>query len=141
MPREARDPSDPRDWLRRVRSNLARAQAGPASDDVLYEDLCFDAQQAAEKALKAVLVATKTNVPKTHSIERLVGLLREGGVAVPGDLDEAAELTRFAAQGRYPTWHEDASREEYLRALELAVRVARWAEDVVAREWKANDRD
>jgi hypothetical protein len=61
-------------------------------------------------------------------------LLRERGVAVPADLDDAAELTRFAAQGRYPTWYEDASREEYLRALELAARVARWAEDAVARE-------
>ena len=108
MPREARDPSDPRDWLRRVRSNLARAQAGPATDDVLYDDLCFDAQQAAEKALKAVLVAMKMAFPKTHSIERLVGLVREGGVAVPEE--------------------------------ELAVRVARWAEDVVAREWKASGR-
>ena len=131
MPPEGRDPSDPREWLRRARSNLARAQSGATTPEILYDDLCFDAQQAAEKALKAVLVALRIDFPKSHSIERLIGLLRDGGAAVPEDLNEAAELTRFAVQARYPGWAEDASREDYVWALELAVRVARWAEQAV----------
>ena len=53
MPR--RDPSDPREWLRRARSSLALASTTPASPEVLYEELCFEAQQAAEKAVKSVL--------------------------------------------------------------------------------------
>lgn len=48
------DPLDPTAWLVRARSILARAGAGRATPDILYEDLCFDPQQAAEKALKAV---------------------------------------------------------------------------------------
>ena len=43
-----------KEWLKRAKSNLARAKAGKVSEDILYEDLCFDAQQAAEKALKAL---------------------------------------------------------------------------------------
>lgn len=43
----------PRDWLGRAKSNLARARQ-PKPDEVFWEDLCFDAQQAVEKALKAV---------------------------------------------------------------------------------------
>jgi HEPN domain-containing protein len=43
-------------WIRRAKSNLAIAKAGKPTGDVLYEDLCFDAQQAAEKALKALSV-------------------------------------------------------------------------------------
>jgi len=42
-------------WLRHSRSNLARAESGRMTPEILYEDLCFDAQQAAEKALKDVL--------------------------------------------------------------------------------------
>ncbi|MGB9825381.1 MAG: HEPN domain-containing protein [Desulfofundulus sp.] len=52
--------NDSRLWLRRARSNLERARLGRVSEGILYEDLCFDAQQAAEKALKAVLVQLET---------------------------------------------------------------------------------
>jgi len=32
------------------KSNMARAKAGRVSPDILYEDLCYDAQQAVEKS-------------------------------------------------------------------------------------------
>jgi len=49
MPPEQRPLDDPHEWLRRARSNLARAQADIRLAGVYLEDLCFDAQQAAEK--------------------------------------------------------------------------------------------
>ena len=45
---------DPREWLNRARSNLARARIVTA--EAYLEDSCFDAQQAAEKAIKAVMI-------------------------------------------------------------------------------------
>lgn len=59
-------------WLKRARSNLARAKADRHLPEVLYEDLCFDARQAAEKAIKAVLVYKKIPFPKTHDISEEV---------------------------------------------------------------------
>jgi HEPN domain len=51
-------------WLGRARSKLALAkQSKPA--EAFWEDLCFDAQQAAEKAVKAVLVRHQIDFPKT----------------------------------------------------------------------------
>jgi len=47
-------PEDPREWLNRARSNLALAKA--KRKGVYLEALCFDAQQAAEKAIKALLI-------------------------------------------------------------------------------------
>lgn len=44
-------PDDPREWLNRARSNLAKAKGAYAIHEVYLEDLCFDAQQAAEKAI------------------------------------------------------------------------------------------
>jgi HEPN domain-containing protein len=46
-------PDDPREWLNRARNNLALAKA--KRKGIYPEDLCFGAQQAAEKAIKAVL--------------------------------------------------------------------------------------
>ena len=39
---------DPRveQWLKRAKSNMAFVMAGKISSDILYEDLCFEAQQA-----------------------------------------------------------------------------------------------
>ena len=54
MPRKRLPPDDPREWLNRARSNLLRARE--VVQGVYLEDLCFDAQQAAEKAIKAVFV-------------------------------------------------------------------------------------
>jgi len=52
-------------WLRRARSNLAIARTGKQKN-VILEDLCFEAQQAAEKALKALLLYHGTEPPRTH---------------------------------------------------------------------------
>jgi HEPN domain-containing protein len=127
-----RDPTDPREWLRRAVSNLVRARADRPSPDVLYDDLCFDAQQAAEKAIKAVLVHRSIDFPKTHDIGRLLTLATQAGVPATDDLQAAAALTPFAAAGRYPTSWGDVDEDEYRDALRLAERVELWAESLVA---------
>ena len=48
-------PGSPEDWLRYARSDLALAQQRQAPE-ILLATLCFHAQQAAEKSIKAVLV-------------------------------------------------------------------------------------
>lgn len=52
---------DPLEWLRRSLSNLLRAKT--RAPGVYLEDLCFDAQQAAEKAIKALLVSRRVRFP------------------------------------------------------------------------------
>jgi HEPN domain-containing protein len=43
------------EWLKRARSSLGLAKSS-GDESVYYEDLCFQAQQAVEKALKALLI-------------------------------------------------------------------------------------
>lgn len=130
MPAELRDSTDPREWLRRARSNLALARLGRRGD-VLLEDLCFEAQQAAEKAAKAVLVWRSVRFPKTHVLSDLLSLAAADGVAVPDEVREAHALTPYAVGGRYPGWAEDVSPEEYEAAVALAERVVHWATSLV----------
>jgi HEPN domain-containing protein len=47
-------PEDPREWLNRARSNLALARE--QKPGIYLEDLCFNAQQAVEKAIKGLLI-------------------------------------------------------------------------------------
>lgn len=130
MPADHRDPRNPRAWLRRARSNLARARAAPTAPEILYEDLCFDAQQAAEKAVKAVLVHRSVEFPKTHDLNRLLGLVLADGLDVPEAIREADRLTRHAVQSRYPgPW--SVSEDDYRRALALAEAVVECAAALV----------
>ncbi len=63
-------PDDPREWLNRACSdlNLARSRI----PDVLLDDLCFHAQQAAEKAIKAVLIQRNVEFPYVHDLAQLL---------------------------------------------------------------------
>ncbi len=59
-------PDDPREWLNRARSNLSKA--ANRSPGVYLEDLCFDAQQAVEKAVKSLLLARGVDFPYVHDV-------------------------------------------------------------------------
>jgi HEPN domain-containing protein len=132
MPPEYRDPTNPTEWLRRARSNLARARADRDLPEVLYEDLCFDAQQTAEKSLKALLVHRKVAFPKTHAITDLLTLAQQSGIEVPEEIRQAGELTEYAVEAHYPGLFEDVTHEDYTEALDVAERVLRWVEAMIS---------
>ena len=126
----ASKPDNPRNWLARARSNLLLAEFG-RQHGVFLEDLCFEAQQAAEKALKAVCVFYKVEFPKTHSLITLAGLLEQAGVQLPPEVRDADILTSYAVQARYPDWDEAVTELEYQRALTIARQVVAWAEKII----------
>jgi HEPN domain-containing protein len=132
MPPDRHDPTNPMEWLRRARSNLARAKADRNLPEVLYEDLCFDAQQAAEKSIKAILVHRQVAFPKTHDIIDLLTLLQGSGMVVPEAIQQADLLTGYAVETRYPGMSEEVTKEDYHEALGLAERVVRWAESLLS---------
>ena len=101
MGTKARGLGGPREWLRYARSDLALAQQR-RSRDVLRATLCFHAQQAAEKALKAVLVSKRVAFPFQHNLAHLVSLVEDAGIAWPDELDAVVELTQYAVESRYP---------------------------------------
>jgi HEPN domain-containing protein len=97
------------------------------------DDLCFHAQQAAEKALKGVLVAHGAVFPRSHSIGLLFELISKIQIKVPQELmEEASELTIYAVQARYPGDHV-VDFDEYREAAATAEKVVRWAEEHVKR--------
>lgn len=126
MPPRRLPPDDPREWLNRARSNLVQAEA--TRPDVYLEDLCFQAQQAVEKAFKALLLHRQVRFPPVHDLARLIHLLERDGQAIPGEVREAARLNHYAVQARYPGVGEPVSEEEYREALATAEVVVRWTE-------------
>jgi len=124
-------PDDPREWIRRAKSNLALARN--VIPDVDLADLCFDAQQAAEKAIKAVFIHRGETFPYSHDLERLLGLLEGNGLRIPKYVHVAKELTRFAHITRYPSLADPVTKRSHRRAVRIAAAVLRWAERRVER--------
>ena len=125
-------PNDPREWLNRARSNLIRAKH--PIEGVYLEDLCFDAQQAAEKAIKAVLIHLNVRFPRTHDLAELLTLVEKAGQRVPEQVKRASILTPYAVESRYPGLSEPVTKEEYEEAVSIAEEVLRWAEEVLKKE-------
>ena len=121
--------SQPLAWLMRAKGSLARAEAGRFAPEILYEDLCFDAQQAAEKALKALLLAHQLPFPKTHDIGLLLQRLANAGMAIPPQVQAADVLSLYAVVTRYPGDYPELTQAEYEEALELARQVVAWVDE------------
>ncbi|MBI1900422.1 MAG: HEPN domain-containing protein [Planctomycetia bacterium] len=131
MARKRYPPTDPRQWLNRARSNLALAKADAVA--VFVEDLCFEAQQAAEKAVKAVFIHRGATFPFIHDLEDLLKRLQRSGVRIPKYVWQADELTPFAVVTRYPGLGGPIGKRQYRRAVRIAESVLRWAERQIAK--------
>jgi HEPN domain-containing protein len=131
MPVDVKDAGSPQHWLRHARSDLALCGM-PKTRSILFQHLCFHAQQAAEKALKAVLVAKGVRFPKTHDLAFLMQLLPPA-VAVPPPLINLPALNQYAVQQRYPGESPKITRKDYRVAAMLSEETVSWAARCIAR--------
>jgi HEPN domain-containing protein len=134
MPSERFPPDDPREWLNRARSNLAKAQSAAGTPEVYLEDLCYDAQQAAEKAIKAVLIHLGVRFPYVHDLAQLLALVEGTGQSVSESIKQAARLTEYAVETRYPGLSEPVMQREYEEAIVIAEKTVHWAQEVIERK-------
>jgi len=121
--------------------DLARRLLGAAENDELMAKSVLPvpgvtdagvgmlAQQAVEKAIKAVLAAKGTKFPFTHDLKQLRDFAEEAGIEVPTTLDDVEDLTPFAAAERYGS--EAPIALDRARALEWAASAIEWARDAI----------
>ena len=125
-------PADvPGEWLRDARGDLALAHV-PKTAAIRYAHLCFHAQQAAEKSLKALYVALGQDVPRTHDLAFLMDSLSEETV-FPLTILTLPTLNKFAVQYRYPGQGLPVTRRDWQKAVALAGATLRWSEERITR--------
>lgn len=93
------------EWVAKAENDLKAADLILSGPGCPTDAVCFHAQQAVEKYLKALLVMRGIPFPKTHHIRTLVKLLPPD-VKVELSDDEQDQLTEFATGARYPGWGE-----------------------------------
>lgn len=117
--------------LRKARED-ADAVEKLASDRGIADSVVgFHAQQAAEKAIKAVLVSHGDEFPWTHDLWHLMERLKGISTPLPDSLSEVRTLAPWAVEFRYgETLDDQLDREQ---ALALARDTIAWAEASVVR--------
>ena len=68
-----------KEWLESALMDL-RSLEKIVDDAFLTPVVCFHAQQCVEKSLKAVLENDEANVPKTHDVIQLYGLVQKSHI-------------------------------------------------------------
>ena len=88
-------------WLRHARDDLQSAEVLLAAK--IYGMVCFHAQQAVEKGLKALLAAAAYPIPRIHNLIRLRRIVEDS--LGPLEIDEEALmfLNDIYLDSRYPT--------------------------------------
>jgi HEPN domain-containing protein len=86
-------------WFGQAKWDLKAARDSEAAGN--YEWACFQAQQAAEKALKAFLLAAGSMPPLTHSIRTLLSECAQADERF-GQINASIELEGYYVGTRYP---------------------------------------
>lgn len=108
-----------RRWLRYAHEDLLAAEATLKQEDMLPRHACWLAQQAAEKAIKAVLVFLQIDFPRRHDLDALRKLAPDGWQFKVNHPDLAA-LSEWAVEARYPGDWPDAVEADAQAAVKQA---------------------
>ena len=105
-------------WMRYAATDLTLMQSA-LEDDGPPGEVCFHAQQAIEKALKAVLASVEIAIPFTHRLTVLNELL-PASLRPDADALRLERLAELESQSRYPGDWQEPTHDEAEWASEMA---------------------
>lgn len=110
--------------LRKAQEDADAVAKLAADDDTADAIVGFHAQQAVEKALKAVLAAAGDDFPWTHDLRYLIERLDDLETPLPASLHEVRVLSPWAVEFRYGETIDDPLDRE--AAVTLANQAIDW---------------
>ena len=88
-------------WIKKGQEDLTGIDHLMAGQPVQWSLVCFHAQQAAEKFLKAFLVAHTIEPERTRDLERLLELCAQLDSSLATLREDCSALTDYAVDARY----------------------------------------
>ena len=107
--------------LQAARQDEAASRLLSSSTEISDAVIGFHAQQAAEKAIKAVLSEHSVEFRRTHDLIALLDLLEDNQLPSPPHADWLDELNPYAVEARYGTIEPDGLDRNHVLAVVAAV--------------------
>ena len=106
-----------REWLRKAEIDFKTAQHLCQSGPDFAEGSAFHSQQAAEKYLKAYILACELEFRKIHDLVALLKICQAHEPSLESLFESCTYLQRFYVETRYPVaWEVNYSLEDTLKA-------------------------
>ena len=121
-----------RRWVRYALEDLRESTSALERSESVARHICWLAQQAVEKAIKAILVYMQTEFPKRHDLDVLRQRIPDDW-RIHSEPDDLSELTEWATEARYPGDWTEPSAADAERAVRQATVVVRDAIEDFAR--------
>ena len=99
--------AEARRWITKANEDRCCAALVADCDPPMLDPAAYHCQQAAEKLLKALLVAAALPVPKTHDLERLAALASPLFPTLGSAIAAVAGFTPWGTATRYPELEAD----------------------------------
>jgi HEPN domain-containing protein len=116
-------------WIGKAEHDLTTARHTlTLKEECPFDTICFHSQQCAEKYLKALLIFHGIDFAKIHDLTELAALVPEAA-SLNVDAVVFQELNPYAVEMRYPGLSEMPTREEAMRAVDLAGRIRQAVRD------------
>jgi HEPN domain-containing protein len=115
--------ADPRvinEWLEKADEDFEFA-VSVIEESAFYAQICFHFHQAAEKYLKAYIIARGLEFKKIHDLPVLLNSCSTKDSSLQALIDDCRILNRFYIDTRYPVhWPSNYTKEEALKAKTAA---------------------
>ena len=119
------DPKVVKEWLAKADEDFNFAKINLEEDNKFYSQVCFHFQQAAEKYLKAFIVAYDLEFEKLHNLIILLKICSKKEPSLLSLMEQCERLNTAYIDTRYPVhWPTDYSKEKTTEMQRAAEKIA-----------------
>lgn len=119
-------PEIAREWLEKAQEDYGFACASLEDTDY-FAQICFHFQQAAEKYLKAFIVANKLEFRAVHNLLELLDICKQKDPRIEELTEVCRFLNPFYIDSRYPVhWPAHYDKDTALKAKQITETIGNW---------------
>ncbi len=127
-------------WIAKAKNDLLNVDNNLKAEEIPFDTVCFHCQQAAEKFLKAYLVANGNSFPITHDLILILENILPLNASAEVLRDYLALLMPYAVEIRYPDDWFMPTEEDAKEAREAVSHVTSWLQNAMSEVFAKSSR-
>ncbi|MDI6735488.1 MAG: HEPN domain-containing protein [bacterium] len=118
-----------KEWIEKAEEDFGFASTSIEHTDY-FAQICFHFQQAAEKYLKAFIIANELEFRPIHNLLELLEICREKESEISEIEEDCRYLNPFYIDTRYPVhWPTHYDKETAIKARDSVKEIRKWIRD------------